>query len=94
MAQGSLTEFRIKPDAGYRLKSVSMNGRDVTGEIENDVYTLHNIQSDLVEISAVFAPLSAADMKKIADQLPQAASGKPLNEEEKISILDAVETAF
>ena len=28
-------------------------------------------------------------MKKIADQLPQAASGKPLNEEEKISILDA-----
>lgn len=87
-AQGSLTEFRIKPDAGYRLKSVSMNGRDVTGEIENDVYTLHNIQSDY-EISAVFAPLSAADMKKIADQLPQAASGKPLNEEEKISILDA-----
>ena len=86
-AQESLTEFRFKPDAGYRLKSVSMNGRDVTGEIENDVYTLHNIQSDY-EISVVFAPLSAADMKKIASAAA-GCSGKALNEEEKISILDA-----
>ena len=54
--EGSSATLTIKPDNGYRTKSVIVNGTDVTSQVSNNQYTIKNINSNItveVEFEAI-----------------------------------------
>ena len=42
--EGSSALIKFTPDAGYRIKSVKVNGSDVTSSVSNNQYTISNIK--------------------------------------------------
>lgn len=44
--EGSNATITFSPDNGYRVKSVMVNGMDVTSSVTNNSYTISNINSD------------------------------------------------
>jgi len=54
---GDTVNFNIKPDAGKELVSITVNGRDVTGEVKRGVLSVRC--SGDIEISATFAEKQA-----------------------------------
>ena len=45
VVEGSYATIQIAPDEGYKLKSVTLNGTDVTADVANDQYTTEKIMS-------------------------------------------------
>ena len=44
--EGTSAVVKFTPDTGYKLKSVKLNGTDVTASVSNSQYTISNISSD------------------------------------------------
>ena len=44
------------PDAGHQIKSVKVNGKDVTSSLSNNRYTINNINAD-ISIEVLFEPI-------------------------------------
>lgn len=58
IAQGTEATISFEPSAGYILKSVSCNGKDVTDQVSNLTYTISDIQENMsLEIIFAEAPL-------------------------------------
>ena len=54
--EGTSATITFTPDTGYRIKSVKLNGSDVTSSVANSQYTVSNIKSDntlTVEFEAI-----------------------------------------
>jgi carbon monoxide dehydrogenase subunit G len=54
--EGSSATITFTPDAGYRIKSVKVNGSNVTSSVSNNRYTVSNISKDIsveVEFEAI-----------------------------------------
>ena len=54
--EGSSSTITFTPDAGYRIKSVKVNGSNVTSSVSNNRYTVSNINKDTsveVEFEAI-----------------------------------------
>ena len=51
--EGSTATLTIAPDEGYQLKSLMVNGADVTSEVVNNTYTLVNISGNTT-VNATF----------------------------------------
>lgn len=49
----STPAISVTPDSGWKLKSVSLGGQDITGQIQNGIFTLSEM-CDNVELSVVF----------------------------------------
>lgn len=57
--EGSYASLVISPENGYRLKSILVDGKDVTSELSNNLYTVSNITKDTgveVEFEAIPIP--------------------------------------
>lgn len=54
---GDTVNFNLKPDAGNELVSITANGRDVTGDVKQNVLSVHC--SGDIEIQATFAEKQA-----------------------------------
>ena len=44
--EGTSAVVKFTPDGGYKIKSVKLNGTDVTASVSNSQYTISNINSD------------------------------------------------
>lgn len=53
---GTEVTFNFDAEEGYRLKSVTANGEDITDRIEDDRFTIASLESD-VTIVATFVPI-------------------------------------
>ena len=59
--EGTSATIIFTPDAGYKIKSVKVNGTDVTSSISNGKYTVSNISKDIsveVEFEAIMYTLT------------------------------------
>ncbi|MDD6996162.1 MAG: hypothetical protein SPH68_02395 [Candidatus Borkfalkiaceae bacterium] len=54
---GDTVNFNVTPDAGKELASITVNGRDVTGEVKKNILSVH-CNGD-IEINATFAEKQA-----------------------------------
>ena len=56
VVEGSYVTIQISPDDGYRLESVTLDGKDVTSEVRNDQYTTSKLVADaalVIEFEAI-----------------------------------------
>ena len=56
IVEGLSPVLLFTPDAGHRIKSVKVNGKDVTSSLSNDKYTINNINAD-TSIEVLFEPI-------------------------------------
>ena len=63
IVDGSSVNLTLKEDEGYRLKSLEVNGNNVTSDITNDVYTILNIKMDQI-VKVTFEPIPTLTIKQ------------------------------
>ena len=51
------TEFCLTPNSGYEVKSVFLNGKNVTSELRDNIFTLEKIESSAT-LKVIFTPKS------------------------------------
>ncbi|MBC8570614.1 polysaccharide lyase family 8 super-sandwich domain-containing protein [Zongyangia hominis] len=81
--QGENAVLTVKADEGYRLKTLTVDGVDVTGAVVDGKFTVQNVQSE-VKVEAVFekylsAVVDGRLLEMIGDNLPDGATLKGEN---------------
>lgn len=66
--EGASITVTFSPDNGYRIKSVKVNGTDVTSNVSYSQYTVNNINTDTtVEVEFEAIPVNTYTLKYVVD---------------------------
>ena len=66
--EGANAEISFVPDNGYRIKSLKVNGEDVTSSVSNNSYTVSNIRANTtVEVEFEAIPINSYTLKYVVD---------------------------
>lgn len=87
---GSDLSIVAKPDFGYRLATLKVNGIDYTKDVQFNKLILKNVQDKLI-ISATFEKISVDNIGDLINNLPVINLNQPLQLEQVNSILEAKE---
>lgn len=68
LEEGANAEISFVPDNGYRIKSLKVNGEDVTSSVSNNSYTVSNIRANTtVEVEFEAIPINSYTLKYVVD---------------------------
>lgn len=87
--RGKDASIKVLPDSGYKIEYLYIDGKDVTKDIKNNMYTLKNVQ-DNHTIYATFIALPLADVENIITGIPDITSDT-VTEEQRIEVLETME---